>query len=237
MRRARTTGEHRIVWAKAFIYRVCQCICVGIAALFFRPRVWGARRVPRRGPVILASNHQSYFDPPLVGAFISRQAHYLGRDSLYRNRLGGAILRFFNGLEVKRGRGDIAAFKQSLRVLKDDGALVLFPEATRTADGRIRPVQAGVVSLARKSGALIVPVALEGAFDAWPRGSRFPRPTPLWLEYGKPLHPAHFDGLEPEEVSAELTGIMRNLHNRLRRRAGRRPFEYAEPAGSESLDT
>jgi 1-acyl-sn-glycerol-3-phosphate acyltransferase len=227
------------MWLHDRIFGMCQVLCAGITALAFRARVWGARGVPRRGAVVLAANHQSYLDPPLVGMYIRRTSHFLGRDTLFHSFFFGRLLRFFNGTPVKRGEGDVGAFKTSLRLLKRGQSLVMFPEATRTPDGRIHPVQPGVVALARKTNALIVPVALEGPFDLWPRTRPLPRFGPIWLEYGESIDPTAFDGLSVREAGAALTQELRRLHNRLRQRAGREPFEYSDdglPAGRADDD-
>lgn len=210
-----------------WLYIVLRVLISWCAILLFSVRIWGRRNVPAKGGVILACNHQSFFDPPLVGLGVSRICCFMARDTLFKNRPFAALIRYVNAFPVKRGTGDVGAFKQLLRLLRADRTVVLFPEATRSLTGRIRPVQPGVIAVARKAGATIVPVAVEGAFDTWPRSSRWPRRGRIWVEYGPALAPAAFDGRTSDEAAAVLTDIMRDLHNRLRRRAGRPPFEYA----------
>jgi 1-acyl-sn-glycerol-3-phosphate acyltransferase len=185
--------------------------------------------VPLEGGVIIASNHQSFMDPPLIGLGIPRTACFLARDTLFANRYFAAVIRYLNAFPVKRGAGDVGAFKQALRLLKAGRLIILFPEGTRTDSGRVRPVQPGVIALARKAQVPIVPTAIEGAFDLWPRHARWPRVGIVRVAYGPPIHPEKLEE-EPVEQSAEqLTATIRELHNSLRRRAGRSAFHYPTP--------
>ncbi|HRX86733.1 MAG TPA: lysophospholipid acyltransferase family protein, partial [Phycisphaerae bacterium] len=120
----------------------------------------GVENVPVRGPAILACNHQSYLDPVLVGAFAKRTLHYMARDTLFRNSYFSRLIRSYNAFPVKRGETDVTAIKQSLRLLKEGKALLLFPEGTRTPNGTVQTMQAGAVALARRSKAPIIPVAV-----------------------------------------------------------------------------
>jgi 1-acyl-sn-glycerol-3-phosphate acyltransferase len=189
--------------------------------------------VPARGPVVFAANHQSYLDPVAVGMFTRRELHYMARDSLFRNRAFARLIRTFNAFPVKRGTADVAAIKQSLRLLRDGKAILLFPEGTRTSDGAVLPMQPGAMAIARRSRAPIVPVAIDGMFEAWPRSRRFPRWKRILVAYGEPIAPETLDTLDDGAAGDLITRTVREMHNELRTRAGRRPFEYAEKAGIE----
>ena len=215
--------------APTVLYRLSRILCEQTAGLLLQARCWGRRNVPGKGPVIFASNHQSYFDPILAGCFTTRVLNFMARETLFRSPPFAALIRFYNAFPVKRGGADVAAFKNSLRLLKKGQAILLFPEATRTADGRVRSVQPGAIGLARKANAPILPVAIEGAYDIWPRESRFPRLAHVWVEYGPLLDPVAFEEQSDAQAAVLLTGIMRELHNGVRARAGRQPFEYAAP--------
>ncbi|MCB9866503.1 MAG: 1-acyl-sn-glycerol-3-phosphate acyltransferase [Phycisphaerales bacterium] len=190
----------------------------------------GVENVPVRGPAILACNHQSYLDPVLVGAFAKRTLHYMARDTLFHNRAFGRLIRNFNAFPVKRGTADVGAIKESLRRLRAGHALLMFPEGTRTTDGRVRPMQPGVIAIARRSGAAIVPVALEGVFEAWPRDRKLPRWAPMAVKFGAAIAPEELEKLEDAAAADLLTARIRALQNELRARAGRPPFEYAAAA-------
>lgn len=197
-------------------------------------RVWGRDRTPRRGGVIYAANHQSYLDPPLVGGWMVRQPAYLARGSLFENRLLAAVMRWFGAMPVQRGAADAGAFKRAVRLLRDGGALLVFPEAARTFSGRIEEVKPGIFSLARKAQVPIVPVAIEGTFDAWPRTSAWPRRARIWIEFGPPIYEFGLSDRQESENVALLTRMLRDLHNGLRLRAGRPAFDYPPGATNEA---
>ena len=138
------------------------------AITFFRFRVFGLERAVTEGPLIVASNHQSHLDPPLLGCAYPRQLGYVARESLFKFRPLGLLIESLGAFPLKRD-SSIAGFKESLRRLKDGQAFMAFPEGTRTPDGEIKEFKRGVARLAKRSGATIHPAAIEGAFDCWPR--------------------------------------------------------------------
>lgn len=155
--------------------------------LFFRLRVTGQENVPKSGGVLLVANHQSFLDPPLVGCSCPRQAYFLARKTLFRS---GFLLRFLHSYDVvpldQEGTG-VGGIKASLRVLKNGGVLVIFPEGARSADGEIAPFRPGFTTLATRSGAVILPAVIDGAFDAWPRSRKYPRLGRIHIHFGEPI--------------------------------------------------
>jgi len=206
---------------------LCRVALGGIC----RMRGYGAEHVPPTGPAILACNHQSYLDPVLVGAFTTRGLHYMARDTLFRNRLFGRLIRSYNAFPVKRGAADLTAIKHSLRVLADGCALLLFPEGTRSHDGRVAPMHAGVMAIARRSQAPLIPVAVDGVFEAWPRSRRLPRWARVYVAFGPPIESVSIAALDDHAAANLLTDRIRTLQNEIRARAGRKPFEYPAPDG------
>ena len=158
-----------------------------VFSTYFRWRVCNPERVPRRGPVIIASNHASFLDPPLIGAGLPRAIHFLARDTLFRWPVLAAILRSWNVVPVDRDGGGATGLRQILDRLLDNGAIVLFPEGTRTLTGYLRPARSGVGLVVIKSEAPVVPVRVFGTFEAMGRHLRFPRPNRVTVKYGKPL--------------------------------------------------
>jgi 1-acyl-sn-glycerol-3-phosphate acyltransferase len=161
--------------------------------------VFGARNLPRTGGALLVSNHQSYLDPVLVALALERECCFMARDSLFRNPIFRHLIERLNAIPVKRGTADLGAVKAALRRLKRGMRLVVFPEATRSVDGTIALMQAGVVLLARKAGVPIVPTLIAGAYRAWPRHARFVRPSPIRVAYGEPVSPDHVKSLSDSE--------------------------------------
>lgn len=217
-------------------YRISRSIAQALYTLLFWGRVYGVERVPRTGGVLLACNHQSFFDPVLATLALPRECHYMARDSLFRNPWFRRAIESYNAFPVKRGASDVAAMKITLARLKAGALVTAFPEATRTRDGRVSPCRPGVILLASRAGVPLVPVAIEGAFDAWPRHHRLPRRARIWVEYGRPFSPHELSQAPREELAMRLTTSIRAIHNRLRRRAGRSPIAYDDdgPAPTDS---
>jgi len=154
---------------------------------YFRWRVFNAERVPLDGPVILASNHASFLDPPLVGSGLRRGINYLARDSLFRFPGMGALLRSWSCVPVDRDGGGAAGLKSILDRLLKGGAIILFPEGTRTHDGKLQPARSGIGLVVIKSDAPVVPVRVFGTHEAYGRHIIFPRPHRVAVKYGRPM--------------------------------------------------
>ncbi|MFQ5491244.1 MAG: lysophospholipid acyltransferase family protein [Phycisphaerae bacterium] len=195
-------------------------------------RAFGLRRVPRTGAVVLACNHQSYLDPLIAALALRRICDFMGRDTLFRHWFGGGFLRMVNVFPVKRGTGDVGAIKEALRRLKAGAVLVTFPEGTRSPDGRIRPVQGGIVAIARRAKCPIVPTIIEGAYDIWPRGRKWPGLGKVCVEYLDMIPAELLASLDVDQAADLLTRRLRQGHNDLRRRLGREPFDYGDALGA-----
>jgi len=169
------------------IYRLGWLLFRFIFTFYFRWRVYHPERLPLTGPVILASNHASFIDPPLVGAGVKREINYLARKSLFRLPVAGAILRAVNAVPVDREGGGAAGLKAILDRLLAGGGIILFPEGTRTRDGKLQPARSGVGLAVMKSNAPVVPVRVFGTYEAYGRHLKFPRPLPVSVKYGQPI--------------------------------------------------
>jgi len=165
---------------------------------YFRWQVFHPERVPTNGPVILAANHMSFLDPPLVGSGLPRDINYMARESLFRFPVVGAILRSWNAVPVDRDGGGAAGLKAIMDRLKDGGAIILFPEGTRSRDGKLQPARSGIGLTVIKSDALVVPVRVFGTFEAYGRHIKFPLPRPVAVKYGEPMK---FEKLRAEAKS------------------------------------
>ena len=168
-------------------YRIGWSLFRVMYATYFRWQVAGAENVPAQGGVILAANHASYLDPPLVGSGLKRDINYLARESLFRFPLVGAVLRSWNAVPVDRDGGGARGLKNILDRLRAGGGIILFPEGTRTKDGQLQPARSGVGLTVIKSTAPVVPVRVFGTFEAFGRHHKIPRPRRVGVRYGKPL--------------------------------------------------
>jgi len=155
---------------------------------YFGWRVCNPERVPLSGPVILASNHASFLDPPLVGSGVKRGINYLARESLFRFPVLGWVLHQWQVVPVDREGGGAKGLKAILDRLLAGGAIILFPEGTRTRDGRLQPARSGIGLTVIKSDAPVVPVRVFGTFEAYHRQMRFPKPChKVIVKYGQPI--------------------------------------------------
>jgi 1-acyl-sn-glycerol-3-phosphate acyltransferase len=169
-----------------FSYRLGWLFFRAMFAVYFRWRVFNPERVPQTGGVILAANHASFLDPPLVGSGLHRAINYLARESLFRFPGIGALLRSWNSVPVDRGGGS-AGLKTILGRLLAGGAIILFPEGTRTKDGKLQPAHSGIGLTVIKSDAVVIPVRTFGTFECYNRKIKFHLPKRLAVKYGEPM--------------------------------------------------
>jgi len=154
---------------------------------YFRAEWFNPERVPGRGPVILACNHASILDPPLVGTGLERGISYLARESLFRFWGVGWVLRNWDAVPVDRDGGGARGLKAILDRLLAGGGIILFPEGTRTLDGKLQPARSGIGLTVIKSNAPVVPVRVFGTFEAFGKEVPIPRPHKIIAKYGKPM--------------------------------------------------
>ncbi len=201
-------------------YRFCRLFCQLFFLLFFRGRVFHQERVPTRGGVLLVCNHQSFLDPVLATQALPRECAYMARDTLFRNSHFRRLIESLNAFPVKRGSSDVGAIKETLRRLKDGQLITLFPEGTRTPDGRIHEMQPGAVLLARKAKVPIVPTLILGAFECWPRHALLPSSRPIIVAHGEPIPPQMLQDL-PDQAAIDF---VRDRILELQRRYERHPL-------------
>jgi 1-acyl-sn-glycerol-3-phosphate acyltransferase len=188
---------------------------------------WG--NLPRTGPLLLVSNHQSMFDPVLVGLSCRRYLSYLARSNLFNLPVLAPLIRALNAIPIDRSMGK-DGIQAVLDALGRGWAVLMFPEGERTHTGEVQPLKAGVSLLVRRVTCPIVPVGIAGAFAAWSRLMRWPRPSPLLLppgpstiavSVGEPLPPERYRGRDREWIVDDLHAALVRQHaaaERLRRK-------------------
>ena len=169
-------------------------------AVYFRWRVYNPERVPLKGSVILAANLAIFLDPPLVGSGLHRQINYLARASLFRYPGAGWLLRHWNAVPVERDGGGAAGLKAILERLLAGGAIILFPEGTRTKDGNLQPARSGIGLTVIKSDAVVIPARTFGTFECYSRKLHFHLPRQLAVKYGEPMR---FEKLRAEAKTCD----------------------------------
>ncbi|GEM_PF-195471 len=187
-------------------------------SLLYWVRFSGQQNIPEAGAVLVVANHQSHFDPPLVGAGIKRQMRYFARASLFRFGPFRWLISSLGAIPVDVEGSPVSGVRESLRQLKEGHMLLIFPEGSRTWDGEIGPFRPGFALLARKSGAVVLPVAVEGAYHAWPRWRAFPRLGMMHVHYCRPLLPEEIRQMEDQVLLEEVRRRISEAQSQLRGR-------------------
>lgn len=201
----------------------CQVFC----CVFFSLRIYGQENVPKEGAFMLISNHQSYLDPVFCGMHLKRQLYFLARHTLFANRLGGWIISSVNTIPVKQGTADLGAMKIIINKLKEGYGVCLFPEGTRTSNGKIMPFKGGFSLLCKRGNAAVVPVMIDGAFECWPRHQKVFIPGGrIVICYGKAIPAEDVKNMSDRQLCEKLTDALRRMQNDYRVLQGKKPYCY-----------
>ncbi len=194
------------------LYRLLKLLILAVLRTFFRYRTVGAEHVPREGAVLLASNHVSVLDPPVVGVGAPRPLHFMAKAELFRVPLLGALIRRLNSHPVEREGADAGALRHALLLLRQGHALLVFPEGTRGTEGCLQPGRPGAGMLAALSEAPVVPVYVQGSGYALPRGASRPRRSAITVRYGPALRFEHARGKHRyQEISDQIMAAIGRL--------------------------
>lgn len=168
------------------VYWCCYSLAKVLARFFLSYRVIGREKLIEDGPALIACNHASFLDPPLVGIAFKHEIHFLARKTLFRGFFGWLYPRL-NSVPVDQERADFTSLKTIIRILRDGGRVLIFPEGQRTWDGTLCEPQPGVGLVIAKARVPVIPVRLFGTDEALPRGSRWPRVVDVTLVVGDPI--------------------------------------------------
>lgn len=173
---------------KTLVYRICRTAVWLYLGLRHGMRCEGVRNIPTEGGALIVSNHQSVLDIPLLAASTGRHICFVARKSLADSALLDFIMRQCGAVLIDRGAGDRGAMRQMVEHLRRGDLVAIFPEGTRTRDGRVRTFKGGALLAARKAGVPIVPASIRGSFAIWPRSRRLPGPGRIAVRFA-PVHP------------------------------------------------
>jgi 1-acyl-sn-glycerol-3-phosphate acyltransferase len=203
--------------AKRWTYDLSHVATRLAAVVLLNIRVRGRHHLPREGGVLVCANHQSYLDPVLVGLACDRRLNYLARETLFRFAPFRLLIQWYDAIPIQRDGLGLAGLKETLRRLRRGELVLIFPEGTRTRDGRVAPLKPGFCALARRGHVPLLPVGIDGAFEAWPRGRAWPRLATVQVELGAPLTAAEVAGMDDAQLIDELERRIRFCHARAAR--------------------
>lgn len=210
-------------------YRFCRFGFGMLAIPFWQLRIFNRHYEPTTGSALYLCNHQSYLDPAIMSLSLKRPMNFMAREELFKIPIFSPWIASVKAFPVKRASADTGALKEALRRLRVGGQLVVFPEGTRTRDGSIGPFAPGVSMLAKRAAEWVVPVVIDGAFEAWPRT----QPLPSFLStivvvYGKPLHRDEVRQMRSDEFLAAVREKMIAIQTDTRKRLGKPPVGTGE---------
>jgi 1-acyl-sn-glycerol-3-phosphate acyltransferase len=179
------------------LYAIAHILVYLLARVCFRLRVIGSEYVPQGGGAIIAANHVSYLDIPLLGCALKRRADFVGKAELFKNPVVGFLFRRLGGFPVKRDGIDRLAIAEAVRRLKAGRLVVFYPEGTRSVDGQLQRPKSGIGMVAARAKVPIIPVLIEGTGQVLPRQRRGFKFHPVLIKFGPPVDP--FDSMGAEK--------------------------------------
>ena len=193
------------------LYSVLWIVSRALGVSMFGVRTRFVEPLPDCGGLIVLSSHQSHLDPLLLGLACDRRLSSLARSSLYTFKPFGFIITALDAVPIDRNASAVAAMKTVIKRLEDGAAVIIFPEGTRTATGRLGEIKSGFALIAKKAKVPIVPVAIVGAWECWPKTRLLPRPGRIRLEFGRVIRPEEIAALDDRTLVAECTARLTEL--------------------------
>ena len=182
--------------------------------LKYRMRVTGREFVPATGGAVIAANHCSYLDPPVVGGCNNRRiVHFMARDTLLSNPVAKWFFPRVGVIPLDRTKGDLGALRKAIAALKEGKVIGLFPEGTRSPDGKMRDAKGGIGFLIAKGDVPVVPLYISGTFEAFPKGAKKMKPSRIVAKLGKAITPEEIRAAMPSKGAYEAVGalVMRRI--------------------------
>lgn len=207
-----------------FLRRSCKIFC----KIFFRTYIYGQENIPDDGAFVLVSNHQSVLDPMLCVIFMKKPVYFLARHTLFDNRLSSWLFSSINAIPINRGEGEtnLSAIRTAISRLKQGKIICIFPEATRTVDGKIAPFKPGFCLLCRLAKIPVVPLMIDGAFECWPKNKKMFFPGQITIYCGKALAYDRINNMKDNNLAKLLTDQLRQTQNDYRIKHGKKPYAY-----------
>lgn len=189
------------------VYNIFYNLAKLLARMIFSMRVIHPERMVESGPLLIAVNHSSFFDPPLAGICSRRGVYYLARKTLLKWPFFGPLFPAMNVIPVERDGNDMSALREVIKKVKDGNAVLLFPEGTRSVDGLLQPARAGIGLVIAKTGAPVLPMRIFGAYEAFPKNARRFQLSQITVVIGEPIY---FSEEEISNTSRETYQVLSN---------------------------
>jgi 1-acyl-sn-glycerol-3-phosphate acyltransferase len=183
-----------------------------VGVFVYELRSFGREHIHIEGGALILSTHQSTFDPLLIGVTFNERLNYVAKRSLFKAKSFGALITLLNAIELDRDRSGLAGLKETLKRLRDGKKVLIFPEGTRTTTGELAPLKPGFLSVARRSKVPLIPVAITGAYEALPRGSRMPVRFPLRVAVGPAICADQIAQLDDEALLSLVAERLRTCY-------------------------
>lgn len=164
-------------------YQIARNVCRFVCFLLYSVRFEGLENLPQQGGYIIAAHHITAMDPLFYAVRVPRPFNYMAKEELFRNPLIGALLRALGAFPVERGSGDLSALEYAEQIVKNGEVLAIFPEGTRSRDGKLLKLKLGAIYIAGQTGADVVPATI--MVEHFERGLRFR--SKVLVRYGKPI--------------------------------------------------
>jgi len=215
-------------WLQRFGYHFIRISSLIAFKILFRIRFEHLDRIPQSGPVLICANHQSHFDPMLIGSSSRRRMNFLAKKQLFKFRPLGWMIGFLDSIPIDREGTSASGIKATLKCLKRNEMVMMFPEGTRSPDGEMKKILPGFCALVKRTEASLLPVGIEGAWDVWPRNRSYPLPGPkIVVVFGKPIPPENFRDLDDQQLVDLLDREIRECIEAAKKIRGSKPRKVA----------
>ena len=199
---------------RQLFYRGVRLLARMVATVTFCLRSEGQYHLDVEGGGMLLSTHQSLLDPVLIGLIANRRLNYLARKTLFKNSFLGTLISLLDAIEIDRERGGLAGLREMLKRLQRGELVLMFPEGTRTSDGEIAILKPGFIPVARRSQVPLMPIAIVGAYDCLPKGSKLPMRRPVAVIFGESIPSSMYLPMSDAEILELLRNRFKLLHQR-----------------------
>lgn len=187
------------------IYSITTKLLALYFKLFYHFKIYGIKKI-HPGGAIIASNHASFLDPPLVSVAWPEKIYFLARASLFESSFFGWLIKNLHAYPVEGSTQDLNSFKTIQKLLEEGKKVLIFPEGYRSENGSLNPLKTGVAMMAQRTGSPIIPAYIHGTFEAWSRNQKWPKSgSELSCSFGEPIYPQNYAHLPKKEAREAIT--------------------------------